>query len=79
MSQLASLGVVCRRNAFAAASKSRIRSACASRRTLATTAAAAADDGALPLKGIRVLDMTRVLAGVSFVLRDVLGKSADGE
>jgi hypothetical protein len=77
MSQLASLGAVCRRNVFAAASKSRIRSACASRRTLAT--AAATDDGALPLKGIRVLDMTRVLAGVSFVLRDVLGKSADEE
>jgi hypothetical protein len=73
MSQLASLGVLCRRNAFAAASKSRMRSV--ARRTLAT---AAADDGALPLKGIRVLDMTRVLAGVSFVL-DVLRESADGE
>lgn len=31
----------------------------------ATSEAAQPDDGTLPLRGIRVLDMTRVLAGVS--------------
>ena len=37
----------------------------AQRRWLATPAGAA--DGKLPLAGIKVLDMTRVLAGVSFL------------
>lgn len=31
---------------------------------MASATAAAEDDGKLPLKGVRVLDMTRVLAGV---------------
>lgn len=41
-------------------------------------ATAAADDGALPLKGLRVLDMTRVLAGVR--CRDICCRrpTADG-
>ena len=42
------------------------------RRCLATSAAGAADTAKLPLAGIKVLDMTRVLAGVcDAVLRRV--------
>lgn len=34
------------------------------RRGMASAKAVEEDDGKLPLKGVRVLDMTRVLAGV---------------
>lgn len=56
-----SISAVARRNVFAV-SKPRFQSAIV--RCLATTAPVN-DDGKLPLKGLKVLDMTRVLAGVS--------------
>jgi len=39
---------------------------CPRRQQFSTAATASAGDGSLPLEGYRVLDMTRVLAGVSF-------------
>lgn len=63
MSSLASFRAVTRRTAFIASRKS-FQSAIV-RRSFAT-AAPVNDDGKLPLKGLKVLDMTRVLAGVSF-------------
>lgn len=62
MSSISALRAVARRNVFAV-SKPRFPSAIV-RRSLATTAPVN-DDGKLPLKGLKVLDMTRVLAGVS--------------
>lgn len=44
------------------------RFSCTARRGMATTSAAEAP-GSLPLEGYRVLDMTRVLAGVSWASR----------
>jgi hypothetical protein len=60
MVQLAPARVFCMRNALAVSRS--IFQVAPRRRGLAS---AAVDDGLLPLKGIRVLDMTRVLAGVS--------------
>ncbi|KFY33672.1 hypothetical protein V495_08273, partial [Pseudogymnoascus sp. VKM F-4514 (FW-929)] len=64
MSQFANLGVVCRRAAVVgrgARPVTRMGSmVVGGRRGMAS---APVDDGKLPLKGIRVLDMTRVLAG----------------
>lgn len=62
MSSLVSIRAIARCNLFAG---SRPRSLnYVSRRGLATQA----DDGKLPLKGLKVLDMTRVLAGVRLPL-----------
>lgn len=46
-------------------SKSRIQWANAAARGMRRYSAAAANNGPLPLEGYRVLDMSRVLAGVS--------------
>lgn len=65
MSQFANLGVVCRRAAVVGRGARPVtrmgRTLVGGRRGMAS---APVDDGKLPLKGIRVLDMTRVLAGV---------------
>lgn len=44
--------------------KKGMRTAVVGGRGMARASAVKEDDGKLPLKGIRVLDMTRVLAGV---------------
>ena len=68
MSQLANLGVLCRRakvGGFARPVVKRgMRGAVVGGRGMASASAVKEDDGKLPLKEIRVLDMTRVLAGV---------------
>lgn len=69
MSQFANLGVLCRRAAVGGSVRplvrgSGLRMVVGGRRGLASAKAVEVDDGKLPLKGVRVLDMTRVLAGV---------------
>lgn len=65
MFQFSNLGVVCRRAAVVGRGARPMprmeRMVVGGRRGMAS---APEDDGKLPLKGIRVLDMTRVLAGV---------------
>ena len=66
MSQFANLGVLCCRAAArpVVVRRGMVRSVVSARRGMATATPAAEEDGKLPLKGVRVLDMTRVLAGV---------------
>ncbi|KFY85794.1 hypothetical protein V500_08117 [Pseudogymnoascus sp. VKM F-4518 (FW-2643)] len=67
MSQFANLGVLCRRVKMGGLARPVVRrgmrSAVVGGRGMASASAVKEDDGKLPLKGIRVLDMTRVLAG----------------
>jgi hypothetical protein len=69
MSQFANLGVLCRRAAVGESVRPLVRGrglrmVVGGRRGMASAKAVEGDDGKLPLKGVRVLDMTRVLAGV---------------
>ena len=68
MSQFANLGVLCRRAGVGMGGMG-MRTAVGGRRGMASAKPLQDDDGALPLKGIRVLDMTRVLAGVRILSR----------
>ncbi|ELR08727.1 hypothetical protein VC83_07395 [Pseudogymnoascus destructans] len=68
MSQFANLGVLCRRAAVVGGVRPLVRGrglrmVVSGRRGMASAKALEEDDGKLPLKGVRVLDMTRVLAG----------------
>lgn len=55
--------------------RSQARSLMMMRRNQFATSAAKVDTAALPLAGVRVLDMTRVLAGVSLMNFKIKNKS----